>query len=434
MQKKLLAVAVAGALGAPALALAQNATVNVYGRMYIEYGLVNQGNRSDLNPAVAGQSSLATVDILQSPGSNIGFRGEEKLGGGMSAWFQCETTAEFRGAATAGLCSRNSALGLKGAFGNVFVGNWDTPFKRVTETVGGNETGVFGTAYVLFGNSATFASGNAGPGVYKRRQNNMITYDSPNFSGFSASAAYTATNTATPSFSGTSSNKPRIWSLNASYKNGPLNVFGAYEKHKEFRGATAPFGLSPTISANTSATLPATAGTASTAAPLSANREGDETGWALGASYTFKNNLKLGGLYTRQTSEGGTTALPTESRVNAWHLGIDWNISGPHGVRAAYSRVGDVSGAGAAALGAATGTSTALVPNVTRPAFNAAGATSAKLWQIRYVHALSKRTEMNVGYVRLDNGANASYQLGGVSSNVNGSDQSAWALSLDHRF
>ena len=41
MQKKLLAVAVAGALGAPAFALAQTSTVQIYGTMYVEYGYVD---------------------------------------------------------------------------------------------------------------------------------------------------------------------------------------------------------------------------------------------------------------------------------------------------------------------------------------------------------------------------------------------------------
>ena len=183
MQKKLLAVAVAGALVAPALALAQNATVNVYGRLYAEYSYVDQGNAAIPAGGINGVG-LNSTDLLQNPGSEIGFRGEEKLGGGMSVWFQCASTMDWRGQATAALCSRNSALGLKGGFGNVFAGNWDTPFKRVTETVGGNETGVYGTANVLFGGSATVASGAASQGLYKRRQNNLITYDSPNLSGF----------------------------------------------------------------------------------------------------------------------------------------------------------------------------------------------------------------------------------------------------------
>jgi hypothetical protein len=36
--------------------------------------------------------------------------------------------------------------------------------------------------------------------------------------------------------------------------------------------------------------------------------------------------------------------------------------------------------------------------------------------------------------VKLDNKANAAYQLYGLSSNRVGEDQSAFALGLDHRF
>ena len=56
MQKKLIVVAVAGALGAPALALAQASTVQIYGKTVIEYGYANQG---------AGKPN---VDIMQAPG------------------------------------------------------------------------------------------------------------------------------------------------------------------------------------------------------------------------------------------------------------------------------------------------------------------------------------------------------------------------------
>ena len=76
MQKKLIAVAVAGALTAPAVALAQTSTVQIYGKITYEYGIADQGN------------GRPRVDYADSPGgSAIGFRGEEKLGGGLSAWF-----------------------------------------------------------------------------------------------------------------------------------------------------------------------------------------------------------------------------------------------------------------------------------------------------------------------------------------------------------
>ncbi|MBS1219357.1 MAG: outer membrane protein (porin) [Proteobacteria bacterium] len=119
MNKKLMAVAVAGALTAPAVAMAQS-TVQVYGNLYIEYAFTNQ--KQSASGTGLTQIDRVDADILQTGGSAIGFKGEEKLGGGMSAWFQCESTADPRGASQDGWCSRNSAVGLKGGFGNFFVG------------------------------------------------------------------------------------------------------------------------------------------------------------------------------------------------------------------------------------------------------------------------------------------------------------------------
>src|SRR5476651_2864089 len=90
MNKKVMALAVAGAFAAPTAALAQASNVQVFGTFYMEYATVHQG------PNAAGD--LANIDVLQSPGSEIGFKGEEALGGGMSAWFQCTSTADLRGA------------------------------------------------------------------------------------------------------------------------------------------------------------------------------------------------------------------------------------------------------------------------------------------------------------------------------------------------
>ena len=55
MQKKLMAVAVAGVLGAPAVALAQSSTVQVFGTMYIEYSFADQGNNAAVPPPGAQQ-------------------------------------------------------------------------------------------------------------------------------------------------------------------------------------------------------------------------------------------------------------------------------------------------------------------------------------------------------------------------------------------
>lgn len=408
MQKKALAVAVSAALGAisaPFVAQAQNATVNIYGTLYGEYSVISHGNKSATEP-------YQNYDHWQNPGSNIGFRGEEKLGSGLSAWFQCESTIDYRGpgnrsatnAHQAGsFCTRDSALGLKGTFGNFYAGNWGTPFKRVTsDETGANDTGVFGVARLLYGTSSTFQivapngpGGRAGPGVWRRRENNLVAYDTPNLAGFTGMAAFTARSNAS---SATSSQlKTRLWSIGGSYRNGPLSLNAAYEKHKDIYGVNGP------------------------GCPGATNNclGSSENAWAFAASYMFPNKLKLGAQFSRQKADVNAVT-GAQTRINTWHVGIDWMFYGPHGIRAAYSRAGNVTGTPGAVSGA-------------RPA--AGPDTSAYLWQIRYVHMLSKRTELTAGFSRLENATNARYEIGGASNSVApGSDAHAFALAMKHRF
>lgn len=381
MQKKLIAVAVAGALGAPAAALAQS-TVQVFGNLYVEYSYVDQGNA----PNGAGRHK---VDILQTPGSEIGFRGEEKLGGGLSAWFQCASTADVRGPTddTAGWCSRNSAVGLKGSFGNLFIGTWDTPFKRAFVNPGSRDTGVFGSAFLLAGNSTTTseqAGGVINRNTFKRRQRNLITYETPTFSGFQVMGAFSSTNSATGVTSANTGSKPRIWSLAGQYRSGPLRITAGYERHSDF--GTSAGG-------------------------------GDDKGWLVGAEYTFMKSVKVGGMYTEQKFETGVGA---ETKVKAWTVGVEWNIQGPHSIHASYTQADDTKGNGGAV-------SNRLAPGTDN---------GAKLWQIRYVHDLSKRTQLQAGYVRLDNDSAGRYTLGGFGATdiQPGDNQSAFAVSITHRF
>jgi predicted porin len=399
MQKKLMAVAVGSALCAPAVALAQSSTVQVYGTMYVEYAMIDQGTFA------AGER--VDVDMLQTPGSNIGFKGEEKLGGGLSAWFQCESTADPRGDSKDGWCTRNSALGMKGGFGNVFIGIWDSPFKRTASppNIGGADTGVFGTAQLLFAGSTTLV-GNQSRANFKRRLQESINYDSPNFAGFQVMAAYTATNQSTATTSGATDSKPRVLSLGAQYSAGPLYVSAGYEQHREFAGQALIGPVTP------------------------GGVPGDDKGWHVGAAYTW-GPVRFGGQYTRQKFENGAF----NSRVSAWHVGVDWRVVGPHGLKASYTKAGDMKGtAGAPAVPSSQGQ--------TRPGVPAAGApndTGAHMWQVRYVYTFSKRTEFQFGYVKLDNdggggAAGGTYAIFGVGAGLPGNNQDAWALGLRHTF
>jgi hypothetical protein len=70
-----------------------------------------------------------------------------------------------------------------------------------------------------------------------------------------------------------------------------------------------------------------------------------------------------------------------------------------------------------------------------RPAPTPGFDTGAKLYQIRYVFTMSKRTEFNAGFVKLHNDNAAAYNLGGLgAAHVAGASQNAWAVSMRHTF
>ena len=161
MHKKLMAVAVVTALAAPAAALAQ---VTIGGGLNILYYQHDPKNND----------RSKTTDILESSESELTIRGSEKLGGGMELWFQCGTSIDgiFQGnaATTAGMCTRNSALGFRGAFGNVFFGNWDTPSKLVQNGV----RGWFSGTNALYGGAGTLLWGGSASGVVNYQLTEMF--------------------------------------------------------------------------------------------------------------------------------------------------------------------------------------------------------------------------------------------------------------------
>ena len=165
MQKKLLTLAVAGALAAPAAALAQ---VEVYGTIHMSINSMKYGE------GTGGIPSVTKLDVA-SHASNIGVRARESLGGGLSAWAQVETNASMERsnnvAHTSNFASRNSAVGLQGGWGNFFVGQWTTPWADLDALWGIGTVATYGPVTSIIGRRETTGAapnpncGNIGSGV-----------------------------------------------------------------------------------------------------------------------------------------------------------------------------------------------------------------------------------------------------------------------------
>ena len=138
MNKKLVALAVAGVLGAP-LAQAQTANVTLYGRVNLDVELVKGSiyNNNIKQPALCDKvvnfDCLTTNPTIYRMGTNssrFGFRGTESLGGGLNAIFQVESSIDpaHSGGTLAG---RESFVGLQGGWGTFKIGRFLTPYDDI---------------------------------------------------------------------------------------------------------------------------------------------------------------------------------------------------------------------------------------------------------------------------------------------------------------
>ena len=115
MNKKLIAVAVAGLLAAPLVAQAQTANVVLYGRLNLDLEYVNATAPSGVD--------TPNVSRLSSNSSRFGLRGTEALGGGLNAIWQIESSvAGDAGGGT--IAGRDTFIGLQGSWGTVRFGNF----------------------------------------------------------------------------------------------------------------------------------------------------------------------------------------------------------------------------------------------------------------------------------------------------------------------
>lgn len=216
MNKKLIALALAGVSIAPA-AMAQTANpVTLYGRIYVMFESVE---------AKGGTAAVPRRNRVSDQSSLLGVRGTEDLGGGLKGFFQLETAFRPDSNATT-FAARNSGVGLQGGWGSIVLGRWDTPFKSATTSVD-----PFGDLTIAGITSALNDRGN-----FDRREQNVVQYWSPTWAGFAAKASYAANEAKTATANADST------SYSVTYSGGPIYAFGTYEEHKDQVGTTQTAG------------------------------------------------------------------------------------------------------------------------------------------------------------------------------------------------
>jgi predicted porin len=219
MNKKLLAVAVVGALASPA-AFAQSTTL---------YGIIDVGyqNANNYGGGTLADRNHNFVEQGQHSPSRFGVRGSEDLAGGMYAMYGFESNLPVD---NGGLLDTNR-LG--------FVGLGSKAWGELT--LGRQYTHVFHTFAVGSSHAyGTFASGYAWSGI-QSRASNSIKYSSPVFSGFSVGAIWSPSGQGNdePGKVGTdASTKQNYWDAALRWTPGPFGAAIAHGRNTQQNAVT----------------------------------------------------------------------------------------------------------------------------------------------------------------------------------------------------
>lgn len=388
MQKKLIALAIAGL---SSVAFAQS---NV-----VIYGVADLGVES---ASISNQAAnMGNKTRVVSNSSHIGFKGEEDLGNGLKALFQLETALTYGNNAdtnggTNGLnsaanfgASRDSFLGLSGAFGSVKVGTLTGPYRAQGNALS-YAPGASGVAYTgaIYGTIGGVKTGT------DDRTSNAIAYVSPTVNGFNATLLYAAAGNRNTDGAATSVNG-KEWQLGLQYAIGGLTLGYAHVTRNEVQFSTLAAALNGAVAVGTPYSD-----------ELKANR--------LTGKYNFGQGTSIVALWDKQKYENSAAALvanPSAERT-AWMVGAGHQF-GRSLVSVEYARAKEVE------------LSTGDLAD-----------SDAKQWSLAYSYDLSKRTKVRAYWTKIDNGsASASnFYNNAVTGQAAGGDPRSLGASLRHSF
>jgi len=341
--------------------------------------------------------------------SNWGFRGTEDLGPGLKAVWQLESGFQIDQNSGPGLGARDSKVGLQGNWGQVFMGQWDTPYKYISLAVNPIRAG-----YVF---DRTAITGNPGMGVpttttqftriggkadasFDRRVGNSVQYWSPNLGGFTFRLQYQVDENRGAIVTGGPEIKPTIGSAMLEYDWGKLSLRYAYEQHNDYFGMTQLGGSAAGTFAN-----PSSKDHAHKFVVLYVIGKTRLT--AMWEALDYKNDDSLAGAISQY-------------KRNAYYGVVEQRFENNSSVFLSYGHANQGS---CTRVGGAVCSTTDL---------------AADYYTVGYIYRFSAATEGFVSYYRLTNKASAQYSTGpqavGVSPPAPGADTSAGGIGMIHYF
>lgn len=393
MNKKLMAVAVAGVLTAPA-AFAQSSNVQLYGRANLGFDQYKATGSS-----VAGADRSSRVRIFDS-GSRVGLRGTEQLGGGLSAIFQIESgvnvdngsntgQASANNASTGFFASRDSYVGLTGNWGRVTFGRQSIFWAN---GLNNQHQANYINAEIPWANG----TGLGRMSSRVARVSNTVAYTSPTFAGINGTLSYsTNPQEAVQNVGASIDSDGQIWGLTLRGTWGQFYGQYDYAKAEDNTSMVGAGSLQRTGSAH-----------------------------KLGASWGYMPGARVGATYVIIRDDLNPTVSTTvnqKAKQNSWH--IFWEHTfGQFQVLAEYGQVDDMSSCGATPVLSCTDS-------------------GAKGYMVGGRYFMSKRTWVYLTYNQVSNESNqfSDYFGGSMTSTAGaptpyGADPKILALGLFHAF
>jgi predicted porin len=381
MNKKLMAVAVAGLFAAPAVALAQS-SVTISGLLKGGYETMKYSNYTR-----TGNSSMNGV---VDDSSRIIFNVTEDLGGGLAAIGQADMRIkpdDLQGPSQtnpSNVVSGNTFFGLRSSqWGTVSLGRRDLHyFNRESNLTDKGSLRADSISLLAYAGAGTQAIAGA------TRTQNVVHYLSPNWSGFTFILAYSSNASATDGDIGSTASRGSAWNFNPNYQAANWQVGYSYWENKPDAGG----------------------GTFAT---------GKQRADRLYGSYVFPFGLKLGLAWDKSKIKAINVPVTGDiSRRDVWSIPVSYTW-GNHSVHFHYDQANDDKAI----------------------ADTAAGNQKAKMWAIAYAYDLSKRTSAALTYAQIKNNGLATYNfftagtlgLGGPGVAA-GEDPKMWGVTLRHAF